>query len=682
MVLQSIRSKLGRVFGGGVITLVLLSGQPVASQTGTGGVNSLFSEAGVGSRAFSLGNAYVAMATDPTVVYWNPGALDFLEKKSASFYYSSLIAGSNYSYFGLVYPTISVGSFGFGWIRLGTGDVVERSDAGVEGRTFGFSQQQFLFSYGKQLFESLSGGFSVKIERFDFGEINVSDAGFGVDVGLLYRPDLDSDILRDVSLGFNIQNLFRPQLRLQERSVPSPVNFKVGLAKPFYIGEEGSAFTLAVDFDKSEDAPSRYHVGGEYSFRGQGMVRVGLNDGQVTFGAGARLQNFHLDYSFGQFFDSQDFSGDHRFTVTFEFGKKKSEIVRLARERREREIRRQLASQLWVERELEYNTSFEEGRDYYYDGEYLNAYVRFQAAVDAAKAMLETAMRLRGEVNNDPEVNIKVSTANSALQEAESMLDSADVKYDQALAAERQRIIEQAQQTALEGELRDFIIEHREKGNAFFRAGDYVRAINEWQLAINRIDSEDQGDLPAWLFEVRQQLQDDIDTAENQLKGDIQESIRRADNLARRGDYVQALNVLNELRGLGVTESERKTIQSKIRELQAQLTFQENYERGLQHYANKEWEKAMQYFELALKIKPNDPNALKHYDEAKARANARVQAMPPNIQAKFVRGVQLYRQGRFEDALEIWEEIREQQPYNKRILDAIDNARERLQKQR
>ncbi|MFQ5822539.1 MAG: PorV/PorQ family protein [bacterium] len=650
------------------------------AQSGVGGTKSTFLS--VGARALALGNAYVALSEDPTAVFWNPAGLDYLEKKSTSFYYTSLIAGSNFSFVGFVYPTVSIGSFGFGWLRLGTGDIEERGSDAEPGANFDFSQQQFLFSYAKQLKKSFSIGLTVKIESFSFSIQNLSDSGVGADLGLLYRPDFDSAILRDLSLGINIQNIINPKTRLVDMSESSPINFKIGLAKPVRFGEARNAFTLLFDINKSESAPMMYNLGGEYSFHNQAMLRIGVNDGQIAFGAGASYSNFHIDYSFGKLFDGPDFSANHRFSVTIEFGKGKTELIRIARERREREMRLQVENQMWFSREIEFNNSMEEGRDKYFNGDYLGAYVDFSNAFEAANTLVEVAMRLRGENIQDEKANIRVETANSALQESRTMLELADAKRDSVQKEEQKQIVLQAKKSALEQELQDFILEHRQKGNAFFKNGDFTRAIREWQLALNRIAANKSNNLPNWVEDVRLQIINDINTTEKQLQGNIKEKIRQADALARRGDYVQALAVLNELRGAELSEEERSTIRSKITKIQTQLNFQQNYEQGIRHYANKEYKKAMEYFERALRIKSKDPRARKFFEDAKARAQAKIQEMPPDIQAKYVRAIQLYRQKMFKEALEILEQIRVKQPYNKRILDLIDRAKDRLKENR
>jgi tetratricopeptide (TPR) repeat protein len=680
---------MNRFLGGLIVfSALFLSGQTTYGQQGAGGTNSLFNQAGVGARALALGKAYVAMApngpngpSDPTVVYWNPAGLDYLEKKGANFFYSNLIAGSSYNYVGFVYPTISIGSFGFGWIRIGTDDIIARDEKAVPGDNLGFSHQLFLFSYAKKLTDNLALGISLKLERFN---LNVSDTGFGGDLGLLYRPDFETSILRDLTFGLNIQNIARPSLRLVNESIPSPRNIKFGFAKPIYMAEERNAFTLLFDVNKSENSSATIHFGSEYSLNNQAMVRFGINNGQIAFGAGASFHNIQLDYSFGKLFEGPDFSGSHRFSVTIEFGKGKTELIKIARERQQRERQIEVENRIWFSRELEFNSNMEEGREKFYNGDYRGAYVNFSSAFDAATAMVETAMRLRSADGNNLEIGSRIEAANSALDEARTMLEQADTKYEAQRREELKKIALEAQQSTLEQELQNFILEHRDKGNAFFKGGDFTKAISEWQLALDRILANKDKNLPKWVEEVKQQLENDIRTSEQQMQGNIKEMIKRADALARRSDYVQALAVLNDLIASGISGKERGTVESRIRAYQKQLNFEQNYDEGLRYYVNKDYKKAMAYFERALKIKPKDSQALKYFEDASDRALATIQEMPADIRAKFIRGNQLYRQGRYREALEIWEEIRKEegQRRNKLILDAIDAARERLRERR
>ncbi len=654
------------------------------AQEGTGGTTSLFTDGGVGARALALGGANVAVAVDPTVVFWNSAGLDFIQKFGVTFYRTNLIAGGGYNFIGVAYPTLSIGGFGFGWIGLGTDGIEPRDASGIlEGPADNFSQNQFFFGYAKQVRGGVSLGLSLKIETLSsLGGLN--DSGVGLDLGVLYRPAFESAALRDLAIGINVQNVLQPKMKLVDRSDASPRNFKFGLAKPFRFGNEErmSAFTLVFDFNKSENAPSRLNFGVEYSFDDKAMLRVGANDGQVTFGAGASYRNVRLDYSFGKLFAADEFSGSHRFSITIEIGKSKTERIELARLQRERELQISINNQLWFESETQFNTNMEEGLEKYYNEDYQGAYVDFYSAAQAAENLVEIALRFRGDNNSDPEANIRVETANEAVLRAQEMLKLANTKYDSVQDATMREIVAQTTRSAREKELRDFVLKKRQRGDAFFKRGLFSQAIAQWSEALDALNGY-EAPLPTWAPEVKSRLESSIQSAQKQLEGNVEEALRRADRLIRRKDYVGAINVLDRVIATGgVSQSELKRLNTKKQFAQSLLSFQQNFEAGVRLYESKDWKGAMAAFERALRDRPNDPRARKYYEDARARSLARPQEMPANLRVKYVRGRELYRRGMYKEALEIWEEILKEQPYNKTILDAIDRARERLRERR
>ena len=91
-----------------------------------GGTESTFS-LGFGARAIGLGQAYTALAEDPTAVFWNPSGLEFINQQSATFFHTTLFDATHFDFLGYAYPTIDLGSFGFGIARIGIGDIEQRN---------------------------------------------------------------------------------------------------------------------------------------------------------------------------------------------------------------------------------------------------------------------------------------------------------------------------------------------------------------------------------------------------------------------------------------------------------------------------------------------------------------------------------------------------------------------------
>ena len=95
-----------------ILIVSLLTGRLYAQGDGSGGVQSTFVH-GVGARALSLGNAYVAMPFDASAIYWNPSGLDHIQYKNVmSFYTTLIVQGANLYYLGYVHPTTNIGTFG------------------------------------------------------------------------------------------------------------------------------------------------------------------------------------------------------------------------------------------------------------------------------------------------------------------------------------------------------------------------------------------------------------------------------------------------------------------------------------------------------------------------------------------------------------------------------------------
>ncbi|MBC7185830.1 MAG: hypothetical protein H5U38_02230, partial [Calditrichaeota bacterium] len=216
-----------------------------------GGQRHLFTY-GIGARALALGGACVGDPRDPTALFWNPGGLDYLERKSVTTFYANLVWGASLQSVGFVLPTRNVGTLGFGYARIGIGGAPGRSAHNEPEGTFGFQQEEFLVSYGKQIFSWLSVGVTGKLERQELAGFTASS--LGGDAGLLCALPFDNFLLRDLRFGVSVCNLISPHLRLTraEGEVAAgverlPAMVRAGLARVIRTAGNGSA--VVVHFD-------------------------------------------------------------------------------------------------------------------------------------------------------------------------------------------------------------------------------------------------------------------------------------------------------------------------------------------------------------------------------------------------------------------------------------------------
>ena len=61
------------------LALLALSLAPRSAHAASGEAGFAFLKLGVGARPMGMGSAYVALATDPTAIYWNPAGLGGVE---------------------------------------------------------------------------------------------------------------------------------------------------------------------------------------------------------------------------------------------------------------------------------------------------------------------------------------------------------------------------------------------------------------------------------------------------------------------------------------------------------------------------------------------------------------------------------------------------------------------------
>ena len=629
-----------------LLILLFLANFSYSQGEGFGGTHSNFN-LGVGARALALGNAYVAVPDDATAIYWNPAGLDYIQRKNASLFYTNLLAGTQYFFAGYVHPTISLGTFGVGIINIGIGDIEERDGDAVLGGMAAYSNYEILFSYSKQLPWDFAVGLNLKFDHQSFSGFMISDVGtsatgIGTDVGILYRPNLTHFMLDGLSLGLTIQNLIGSRLKMETATDVHPLNLRFGLAKPFLKNEFGNQLTIFMDIEQGAKAPFKFHAGTEYVFQNMAMLRVGMNNSQLAFGAGAMFNMFQLDYSFGKF-ASHELSPSHRVSFTMHFGKSKDELIKIAAENRRLEMERMAEQQVQFERNQRIAESLERGKQYLKDGEYERALSEFNFI-----------MQYERELPNA-----------SVIAEARTLFEDADKKNKEKLTEEINKIVEKDAEKARRQREEIKLDNHFKQGMAYYEVDDYDKAIEEWNKMLE-IDS-DHKLAKQW-----------IDNARSKRDQVILSSITLADRYSRDGKLNDAIRELNKARMLNPDERQMRIIEQRIEQVENQMGFLELYTNGYSYYIRKDYQNAIISFRKALSYSPNDEAVKKFLYNAEVRAKARKETMTEEVKTKWMEGTKLFAAGRYEEALRIWEAIQRKQPYNKQILDSIDAALEKL----
>lgn len=309
---------------------VLAQGSREVSKRGT--TAAPFLSIGQGARALSMGGAFVAIADDPSAMYWNPSGVAELEGFHFMVDHTSWIADVSYEFIG---ATIDMGSLGGLGLNITASNIGEMKVTTVDqedgtGEVFGVTDLAVGITYGVRLTNEFSIGFNPK---FVYQKIwKMSANAFALDLGVKYRTPLEG-----LTLGMAISNfgtkmqmtgnnalvLYDPDptgsgnngqipANLATEEWELPLNFRVGLAYDIPLGEVGKV-TLAADASHPSDNYESVNVGGEYMYDNLLYVRGGMKsmfqkDSEESFTLGLGLKQFlignvqfSVDYAYQNF---------------------------------------------------------------------------------------------------------------------------------------------------------------------------------------------------------------------------------------------------------------------------------------------------------------------------------------------------------------------------------------------
>ena len=626
-----------------LILIILLITSPIAiAQDGEGqaGTEHLFSF-GFGARAMGMGHAFSAIANDASAVHWNPAGLDRVYQQSVMLFHASLLEGTIYDFLGYAYPTLDMGTFGLGIARFGIGDVEYRNQYKVSYGVGSYDAYRIYLSYGLELPWDLAAGASLKVDRVAFynvgNEGTIDDMGVGFDLGFMYRPTIfTAPFLQDWSLGLNIQNLFAPQLKQGDDVDVLPLTFKFGIARKIRFAGAGNGLNIAIDLGKSEHTDMTFSFGTEYSFQDLGMIRLGYDGSALAFGAGVKYNMFQIDYAFGNPSTDGLLDPIHRLSLSFNFGLNRDEMFEIAEEIRMREKEQIISDIRESDKQKFIAEHLQRAEDYFGNQQYLDAIGEYQAVINA-----------------DP-----------FHQRAKVMLDSSNVLLEDQFQQRQLAAVRTAVDKVTAEENQKFIDERFEKGRLYLDQKQFTKALIEFNLALER-DAENETILAA------------IQTANRRQNEEIGSLIRKGRQELQNENYSEALRIFSEAQLLN---PEDPNVLKEIGTLVERTKIQENIQKGLMLYDIGEFNDALDVFGQILEADPNNEFIKQYYDRSKIETLDSSGEMAPAVKRKYLEGVDKFLLGKYQEAITIWEEILETDPYNKKVLEALNGARERLKR--
>jgi hypothetical protein len=304
-----------------------LGSQRVGTSAGT------FLKIGVGARPVGMGGAFVAVANDPTTIYWNPAGIAGLLRTNVTVSHTEWTADVNYEYLGAIFPVEKLGgSVGiqFGALYTEIQETTELQPFGT-GQTFSYTDFVGGLSYARRFTDKLLIGGTLKFVHENLG-VDVGGTTINtwlVDVGSIYYIGLGS-----LRIGVALANFgpdfspsgkyFSPDGEVREwDSANPPTQFRWGVAwEP--VQSKSMMLTTALEVSQPADNSQALKAGLEWTLQRVLSLRTGydFNADVINWSAGAgAVANLgttrgSVDYAYS---DGGVLGGIHQFSLGVRF---------------------------------------------------------------------------------------------------------------------------------------------------------------------------------------------------------------------------------------------------------------------------------------------------------------------------------------------------------------------------
>jgi len=253
---------------------------------------------GVGGRPLGMGGTFVGLADDVNTLYYNPAGLSEIRQRVETYMYSQKLEVLKYHYVGIAQKNM-----GFSFVSQNTGN--EPGGKNIARQRLNMSESIFAISYGENIIRTipeLSLGVSLKV--LSLNSPTESDSGFCCDIGALYKHPM----YENISFGVVIRNINAEILNEEiEEVFCIGAAYKLDNPKMILVGD----IVSKKDYTKIDDTKYGYHLGIEYLPTPLLAVRLGLTEGNISWGIGLTQDRWQLDYAFGAIHALDDFNNNY-----------------------------------------------------------------------------------------------------------------------------------------------------------------------------------------------------------------------------------------------------------------------------------------------------------------------------------------------------------------------------------
>lgn len=203
-----------------VLVVPLLFSSPVSGQD-LSGIPGAFVDVGYGSRPAAMGGAHVGLADGPFGIQWNPAGMAHHDSTTIAFSYIDQMGLFDYQHLAGSHPFSEKYAVGLAAVPTGNKALRELTvQVGAAGSyrnwSFGLGLKYRHASYGNNVLDP--DDYAVfepdEIQQGISNQVSGSANGFGIDLGIMYRPTSRA------SVGLRVRDLIAPMTWNSEVSNP------------------------------------------------------------------------------------------------------------------------------------------------------------------------------------------------------------------------------------------------------------------------------------------------------------------------------------------------------------------------------------------------------------------------------------------------------------------------------
>jgi len=292
---------------------LLLATGPAAHAAEPGETGLAFLKIGVGARAAGMGEAYVAVAQDPTATYWNPAGIANALGDEVHATHNEWISDVRYEYLAAVHG-MKGHALGAHVALLHMGELEGRDTSGNFTGGFRAYDMSAGVTYARRVARPIEIGVTAKVLYEKIEEENAT--GFAGDVGVRYRTPV-----RGLTAAAALSNA-GPEMKFVEDTFLLPVAFRIGAAYRTRAVLQG--LVLASDVRIPNDSSAKGHFGLELLphelFALRTGYKAGYDEESYSVGFGVQYREYQIDYAFAPFSSESELGDVHRFSVEWRPG--------------------------------------------------------------------------------------------------------------------------------------------------------------------------------------------------------------------------------------------------------------------------------------------------------------------------------------------------------------------------